>query len=450
MIRAIVKPAFGLMMAYAMCSPLAAVAASGDSTGIEAARAQDVWGGFGINTHLDGCCNGNGGHDYNDTEGVATALNYIGRVRLVRDFWSSDKLSKRAAIIAERTGARFITAISNTKADPGFANDLAQMRAFQASCHCVFAYEGPNEPDMPYSVSLGGPFMKQGAAFMSQVKAAAVADNVKAIQMSFGTIYPDPGNYRCCGVIGNADYANAHTYAQGAPSMLGQYKGMIDWAHRAALIPTPGKPVAHTEFGWTVPASPHYGSVNPPVQAEYTLEFIFDAWRHGDPLYIYYGLYDDMSGTWGLFDANNRPRPVATALKSLSALLTDSADDARTFAPGRLNVSFANLQPGQADLAGGQFLVMQKADGTFLVEIQNEAIRNNVKGNNADVPVPNVEITVTFGSAMTSVTEYDPILTGERPIQTWKNVSTLKFGLPAHPVLLEIVHPSTKRLSDRG
>jgi hypothetical protein len=157
-----------------------------------------------------------------------------------------------------------------------------------------------------------------------------------------------------------------------------------------------------------------------------------------------------MSGTWGLFDANNRPRPVATALKSLSTLLADPADDARTFAPGKLNVSFANLQPGRTDLAGGQFLVMQKADGTFLVEIQNEAIRNNVKADNADVPVANVEITVTFGSAMTSVAEYDPIQKGDKPVQTWKNVSSLSFGLPPHPVLLEIVHPSARKFSERN
>jgi hypothetical protein len=442
------KTAAVLLVALALIGALPAAAQDGarigDASGTQAVGAQDVWGGFGINTHLDGCCNGNGGHDYNDTEGVAAALTYIGNVRLVRDFWSSDKLSRRAAVIAERTGARFIAAVSNTTADPGFAKDLAFMRAFQASCHCVIAYEGPNEPDMPYSVSLGGPFMKQGAAFMAQVKAAAVADNVKAIQMSFGTIYPDPGNYNCCGIIDNADFGNAHTYPQGAPSTLGRYKGMIDWTRHAALIPTPGRPVAHTEFGWTVPATSHYGSVSPQVQADYTLEFIFDAWRIGDPLYIYYGLYDDMSGTWGLFDANNKPRPVATALKNLSGFLADPASDARSFAPGKVNISFGNLPTGQTPLSGGQFLVMQKSDGVFWVEIQNEAIRNNVKENNADVSVPNVDVPVSFGSAMTDVTLYDPIKS-MKPVQSWKNVSRLTLSLPAHPVLLEIVHPAVRR-----
>ncbi|MBV9248414.1 MAG: hypothetical protein JO227_04100 [Acetobacteraceae bacterium] len=269
-------------------------------------------------------------------------------------------------------------------------------------------------------------------------------DGVSAIQMSFGTIYPHPGNYNCCGVIGNADFANAHTYPQAAPSMLGQYNGTLDWTHRAALIPTPGKPVAHTEFGWTTPASPHYGAVSLRVQAEYTLEFIFDAWRHGDPIYVYYGLYDDMSGTWGLFDADNRPRPVALALQSLSQLLSDPASDARSFAPGRLNISFAHLPAGKTSFSGGRFLVMQKADGTFWVEIQNEVIRNNFMGDNSDVPVPEVKLNVNFGSAMRSVTEYDPVSAGTKPVATWRNLSDVSLSLPARPILLEVVHPSAR------
>ncbi len=405
---------------------------------VPAVRVQDVWGGFGVNTHLDGCCNGNGGHDYNDTDGVIAALDYIGNVHLVRDFWGSDRLSERAALVAKRTGARFVTAISNTRADPGFASDLARMRAFQASCRCVFAYEGPNEPDMQYSVSLGGPFLKEGAAFMQRVHDAAVADGVKSIQMSFVTIYPDPGDYNCCGVIDHADFANAHTYPQGAPSTLGMYGGAIDWANRAAHIPTPDRPVAHTEFGWTVPASSHYGSVSPEVQAEYVLEFIFDAWRHGDPIYLYYGLYDDLSGTWGLFDAANRPRPAARALHALSALLADPAEDARSFTPQPLAVSFTRLPAGPTHFSGGQYLVMQKSDGSFWIELQNEAVRNDWQHANADIAVPPASTTIDFATPVRSVVAFDPVLSGETPIHRWTGVSSVTLPLPAHPILLQV------------
>jgi hypothetical protein len=403
-----------------------------------AVRAQDVWSGFGVNTHLDGCCNGNGGHDYNDTDGVIAALTYIGNVRLVRDFWSSDKASERAALVAQRTGARFVTAISNTKADPGFAGDLVRMRAFQATCHCVFAYEGPNESDSSYSVSLGGPFLKQAAAFIPRLHDAAVTDGVKSIQMSFEKIYPDPGDYNCCGLIDHADFANAHTYPQGAPSTLGMYGGALDWSHRAALIPTPGRPVAHTEFGWTVPASSHYGSVSPEVQAEYVLDFIFDAWRHGDPIYIYYGLYDDMSGTWGLFDAANRPRSAARALHALSALLADPGKDARSFTPATLAVSFGRLPSGPTHFAGGQYLVMQKSDDSFWIELQNEAVRNDWRHDNADVPVPTSTVAVEFASPVRSVVEFDPIASGETPVHRWTGVSNVSIPLPAHPILLQV------------
>lgn len=421
------------------CLALALLAASAHAEQ-RAVRAQDVWSGFGVNTHLDGCCNGNAGHDYNDTDGVIAALRTIGNVRLVRDFWGSDKISERAARVARQTGARFITAISNTTADPGFAADLARMRAFQASCRCVFAYEGPNEPDTPYSASLGGPFLKQAAAFMPRLQEAARADGVQSIQMSFEKIYPDPGDYNCCGVIDHADFANAHTYPQGAPSMLGMYGGAIDWANRAALIATPGRPVAHTEFGWTVPASSHYGSVSPDVQAEYVLDFIFDAWRHGDPIYIYYGLYDDMSGTWGLFDAANRPRPAARALHALSALLADPGEDARSFTPDSLPVSFAHLPAGRTRLSGGQHLVMQKSDGSFWIELQNETVRNDWQRDNADIATPPVTVTLSFAAPMRSVVAFDPIANGETPIQTWTGVSRIDIPLPTHPILLRVVH----------
>lgn len=416
----------------------------GDATGVVAARAQDVWKGFGINLHLDNCCNRSDGHSYSDVAGVESAINYIGGVGLLRDYWEADSLNTIGAEVARATGAQFITAISEGAATSGFNADLARMRSFQAACKCVYAYDGANEWDSPYSASTapnttGTQRMQAGAADQPTLYSAAQADGVKAIQLSSGVIYPDASSdYRCCGAVNNADFGNGHTYPQSAPEIFGEFNGALDWVDEEANRLTPGKPVIHTEFGWVHSPDTQFGLQTLANEAAYGIEFIFDAWRHGDPAEIWYGLYDDVAGYFGLFDQNNAPYPIAVALHNLSVRLADTASNARTFTPGKLNISFPSLPSGPTSLSGGQFTVMEKADGhTFEVEVANE---QDLGSNGTQLTVAPVTQTVNLGFTATTVTEYDPTA-GTSAVQTWSNVSTFAFSLPAHPVILEIVHP---------
>ena len=408
---------------------------------MQASRAQDLLDGFGINTHLDGCCNGHGG-DYNNIAAVIRAIRYIGHVRLLRDFCQDDKLLRIAPRVAKETGAHFWCAIGETRPED-FPKQLEMMRQGHRA-GWVVAYEGPNEPDGPYPVGLGGPFLRQAAAFMPALYRAAQQDGVPAIQTSFGVVWPHSDYGTTGDLAAYADYGNAHIYPQACPNCLGiGDKGAIAWIDREARKTTPGKPVAVTEWGYTTPARRGYGAVSEAAQAAYVLEFILDAHKAGDPYYFYYGLLNDGSGNFGLFHNNFSPKKAAVALHDFFALLHDPAANATSFTPGRLEVQLHGMPQGEVN-AGGRSALFAKADGTFWLALWNEQILNAYRGNNHDLHVAPVPVSVSFGHPVAKITEYDPVDHGTTPVATGKG-QRFTLQLPAHPVLLRVTLPDEKR-----
>lgn len=402
---------------------------------MQASRAQDLLDGFGINTHLDGCCNGHGGN-YNDTAAVIRAIRYIGHVKLLRDFCQDKKLLRIAPRVAKATGAHFWCAIGETR-PRDYAKQLAMMRAGHRA-GWVVAYEGPNEPDSPYPVSLGGPFLRQAAAFMPTLFRAAQQDGVPAIQTSFGVVWPHSDYGTTGDLAAYADYGNAHIYPQACPDCLGiGDKGAIAWIDREARKTTPGKPVAVTEWGYTTPARRGYGAVSEAAQTAYVLEFILDAQKAGDPYYFYYGLLNDGAGNFGLFHNDFTPKKAAVALHNFFTLLHDPAANATSFTPGRLAVRLLGMPRGEVN-AGGRSTLFEKADGTFWLVLWNEQILNAYHGNNHELHVAPVPVSVSFGQPAAEITEYDPVTHGITPVAQGKG-ERFTLQLPAHPVLLRIV-----------
>ena len=423
------------MLCFALLSlPNAGGAETMRATTMQAARAQDLLDGFGINTHLDGCCNGKGGN-YNDTDAVIRAIRYIGDVKLLRDFCESDKLLRIAPRVTRETGAHFWCAIGETRPQ-GFPEQLALMRRGHRS-GWVVAYEGPNEPDAPYSVSLGGPFLRQAAGFMPTLYRAARQDGVPAVQTSFGVVWPHSDYGSTGDLAGYADYGNAHVYPQACPNCLGEGgKGAIAWMDREARKTTPGKPVAITEWGYTTPASRGYGAVSETVQAAYALEFILDAHKAGDPYYFYYGLLNDGAGNFGLFHNDFTPKQAAVALHDFFALLRDPASDASSFTPGRLDVDLLGMPPAERN-AGGRSALFEKADGSFWLALWNEQVLNDYRGDNHDLHVAPVPVTIRFNRSVAAIAEFDPLGHGITPVASGKG-RHFTLQLPAHPVLLRI------------
>jgi hypothetical protein len=337
----------------------------------------------------------------------------------------------------KQAGLRVITYIKQ-ESPAAFTTGLASLRAEQAANHDIVAYEGCQEPDT--AVLVGTPeTLASAASFQQTVWSAGLADGLPVIQTSFGV----PANAGTTGSLAAfATYGNAHTYP-GALNSSANYAGtetggFIAARTNGALLTTPGKTVAHTEFGWLSSTN----SAN--AVASYVLNFVMSGlFDFNLPYMIVQGLYDDAAnGAVGLFNNDQTPRLVATALTNLFTLLKDTASNALSFGPGKLNISITNLPASPSGtLMGGQFGVLQKSDGSFWVMVRNEQnLTTPAAAGSTPIVVASVNCTATLGTLATSVDVFDPML-GLTAQAHFSNTSSFAFSLPAHPVLIKIVRP---------
>jgi hypothetical protein len=333
----------------------------------------------------------------------------------------------------KQAGLRVITYIKQ-QSPASFTTGLTSLRNEQAANKDIFAYEGCQEPDT--AVLTGTPeTLADASSFQQTVKTAGQSDGLPVIQTSFGVA----ANY---GTTGNlsayATYGNAHTYTGtlNCSPNDGPSPGFIQTMTDKALLTSPGLSVIHSEFGWK---ADHNSTT---AIASYVLDFIMSGFFDGNlPYYIVNGLYDDSTGQWGLFNADQTPRLVATALTNFFTLLKDSASNALSFGPGKLNIAISNLPPGTNTNMGGKFGVLQKANGEFWVLVRNEQTLTTSDANNhTAITVAAISCTMTLGTLATSIAVYDP-LTGTTAVQTGSNTSSITFNLPAHPILIRIVRP---------
>jgi hypothetical protein len=337
----------------------------------------------------------------------------------------------------KQAGLRVITYIKQ-ESPAAFTTGLASLRAEQAANHDIFAYEGCQEPDT--AVLVGTPeTLASAATFQQTVWNAGLADGLPVIQTSFGVLadYGTTGN-----LSATATYGNAHTYPGTLNSTANyaatQTGGFITALTNAALLTTPGKTVAHTEFGWLNTTN------NATAVASYVLNFVMSGlFDFNLPYMIVQGLYDDATnGAVGLFNTDQTPRLVATALANMFALLKDTAANALSFGPGKLNISITNLPASPSgSLMGGKFGVLQKSDGSFWVIVRNEQnLTTTVAAGSTPIVVAAVTCGVTLGTIAASIDVYDPLL-GTTAQAHFVNTSSFNFSLPAHPVLIKIVRP---------
>ena len=124
----------------------------------------------------------------------------------------------------------------------------------------------------------------------------------------------------------------------------------------------------------------------------------------------YYGLYDNSSGTWGLFNSDGSARPAATALHNLTTLLADSGSN---FTPGSLNYTLSGTQ------AGDNSFLMEKSDGSFWIGLWDESGSTHT-------------VTVNLPSSAKSISVFDPI-TGTSAIQIASNASSISVKSRQRP-----------------
>ena len=365
-----------------------------------AIAAAAVIASIGINTHIDFNAYG-----YQNRTATAAAINYLG-VKNLRDSAANPSDIETWPQVARATGAKFDDFIGETS-PAGMARQLALMPRL-AQEGVLNAIEGGNEEDDAYAASQGNS-VRFTALFQQRVYAMGRSLGLPVINMSFGSGWTAAndwhGDYDKVGNLSaDATYANAHTYPVAGQSTGATIRRLNDDARLAAA----SRPVMTTEIGWNT------GGKGPAVQG--VVQAVLDGIKDGDARMYFYALFDDMSGKYGLMNADGSPRPAGAALHNLSTLLGDSGG---RFTPGSLRYSLSGT------LAGDNTLLMQKSDGSFWLALWNEGAASH-------------QVTVTTGQAVSRIAVFDPV-SGTSPISSAGEANHVTVELTKDPLLIEVV-----------
>jgi hypothetical protein len=399
---------------------------------ISLASAQSSSAGFlstiGIDTHLS--------YDttpYAQTQNVITALQYLG-IGTIRDGTpsQSDKTTLADYNMVANAGIRFNLLIHGDGAVQ-LPSEIANLHAF-ALAHpgAIAAIEGPNEVNF-WPITYNGitDTYAAAAAVTKDLWTAVKADPLLAGAAVYApTLGVDPaGEAKLGNLAPYVDYGNAHVYAGSHDNVWSN--DMPYWLSVQAQ-PTPGKPMVVTETGYSMDGI----NVDQMVAAKYTLNTLFDDALNGVAKTYIYELVDiDPSlsvDRAGMFNGDWSPKPAATALHNLNAILT--AAGAGTPA-GTLNYSLSGLP------ATAHTMLLGSAT-TSDIAIWNDVTIWNAS-TSREIVAPTAALTLNLGGTFTSVNVYDP-LTGTSPIQTYTNVSTINLAISDHPIIVRVASPATQ------
>ncbi len=386
--------------------------ASTPLTATAAASAESFVSTLGVNTHIDFDAYG-----YQNLSTLESNIDYLG-VKILRDSAQSPTDATTWQQVAQATGAKFDDYIGENS-PAGMVTDLGYVSQL-AKEGILASIEGGDEEDDSYPASLGNT-LANTALFQQQVYALGRSLGLPVINMSFGAGWTAANGWKGdYGTVGDlsayATYGNAHTY----PNVGQLPDAEIQVVNGLAKMAASTSPVITTEIGWQTT------QFSLQTIAKYVLDAAVDGLKDGDAGMYFYGMYDDGSGNWGLFNSNGTPRPAATALHDLTTLLADTGSNAATFKPGSLTYGLSGTQTGDSSV------LIEKSDGSFWLSLWNET---EAAGS------PHT-VTVNLAAPATTIVEYDP-LTGTSSIANWSNVSSVQVSVPDHPVLLEIIPGTT-------
>ena len=388
-------------------------------------RAEAVRQSVGVNTHIrytDGA--------YRRIDDVIQALDYL-NIGHIRDsaprIDAGGGLPLAKYIWLNKAGIRFNLIIGGGVYDP--ANAIVGLEKLEvARPGSIESIEGFNEVN-------NWPVTYQGDTSLEAALAAQTA-TVRLLRT-----HPTLGHIPILDLTGidipdtlgdRGDYHNTHVYAQNG-AQPGRWLGKKDqWAD--------GKPWAITEFGYA--SNPQSGwlviGVDEAGQAKGMLNGILDAAQYGVSRIYLYELLDekpDPKGKsnemhFGLFTVDNKPKPVAKALRNLLRIINDPDPAALTFLPQPLDM---NIQGAPKTL---RVLTIQKASGEAEILLWNEiAFWDREHGKPIEnVPVP-VKLTLPSGAQAKAL--YDP-MKQDSAIRQLAGEGELTIEVPDYPVIVEI------------
>ena len=422
----------GIVSAFILCGASSARAEAALST-------EDFLNRLGVNTHLNGLTK----DDPWDTDAaqVGAQLKYLG-VRLDRDWaWSAaDGQTWKNVQKAWGPYGRFWTSVdeaspANQRKDLGYEEAI-----WQSFPGLIYAMGGPNEEDDTYPQSQGATL--PDAALVQQslyTWAHSGGRNVPVSQMEFGAGWTAANDWQ-------GDYNPAHTglhqnYTPGPADFAGAHPYLSNPTQRPvdvlnqlradAHLATPGKPVAHTEFGAYTPAG-----LSPQAFGQDLVMGALDSAAAGDAAFLVYGLQDSgPEHTPGLFSyPGGKPHEAAEDFHTLTTLLKSARGGygpgaPRTFRPRPLTVAFPNPSVSH--------LLMQKPTGEYVVAAWSEQLMNGKAHDDSE--------TIGFGQSFANVRVYD-VERGMTPIAVRHNVSHYTLTLKPSDTYLLVLSNEGKRI----
>ena len=402
-------------------------------------RAADFTWSLGVGVHL-GAYNG----PYASLPSIFTALNFIGTKHL-RD---SVKTTTWDIARVKQLGA----------AGYKFDYILAQPPAtYLASLYQVAPdleyLEGPNEVDVSHFPYAGLTSIPAGVTFQKILYPQSKLDSVlhKVPVLNF-TIAGWGTTTQAGDLTSSADYGNYHFYPWvGHTPSQELAKSIVD------KTDVRGKPLIATETGFsTLQWNPQYATsrnaegCSEEVQAKDLLDDIFDMYHaHNYRIYLYELVdeaYDSANTNleyhFGLFRTDWSPKPSASALHNLQAILADSAANKGTFTPSPLTYTLTDTTAtGPIDFTKFSG-VLQKADGTTDIAVWAEPQLWDATNHIALPTAPAHSVQLVLPTAARAINVYDPMVgttLSTSMVKSLSNVSRISFYVVDHPIIVEIL-----------
>jgi hypothetical protein len=381
-------------------------------------RAADFIATQGVNLHVS-----QGSSNYAKMPMVIADMNYLG-ITNVRDslnsFWGNPPYSYYTVLAKAGLKWNYISAVGSTRSPATISTFLSNVAKVETAVPgSTLAVEGPNEinnfpltwaPDNTKGLPAA---LSYQAELYRQTKAHPLLKDAKVFYFTgynAGGIPKGPNPNLTPGL---ADFNNQHPYPAAA-------KPPAKWVKRSqALGNVPGGtgPAVYTETGYQTPHSTSQQA------AAYLLTiFVSSAYNNIYRTYMYQ-LMDEGDG-YGLFSkADNQPTQAAVALHNFNTILADPAPDALTFEPAKLlQYSTVGIPSSGNSLA----LIKSSSETNIIVWAEPDSF-----------PGPSTLIGVNLGEVQTTVNIYDPLI-GSEPIQTLRNVNSVKVSVTDHPLIIQV------------
>ena len=233
-----------------------------------------------------------------------------------------------------------------------------------------------------------------------------------------------------------ADLANVHPYPNGGDMPGRQFAE----AARSLFAPHPGSDEAITETGYVdLPPNANDRGVNAATVANLTLDAVFDAAEQGFWAIYFYQLrtaypdpkHDNPDAEFGMFDYDNRPKPVAVALHNLTTLVAAGLRE-ETDLPGpgtKPALSVSGLPPE------GHMLLLTASNSVYDLVLWAEPVVWNARAHEP-VRVAAHRVTIGFAQPFARALVYDPVRT-DAPLAKAGLGTELSVTVSDHPVIVQ-------------